>query len=183
MHQSSSTDQGCWSPHWQQQVSWLHGLILCRGLCIRIVSGFWLLKHQAFQAPTMFPDQSAPLPMSGSHRDIAYVVRKLLTVTGALTGMLQFMLFTIWRGHTIYNLDGGWHDINWFYRPILGWLSGSSMGYYYTMGSGMISWSARKQKVVAASSTYHGIWIMQRSSPAQNNAFITAFANIATWRI
>ena len=29
----------------------------------------------------------------------------------------------------------------------------SSMGYCYTMGSGIISWSARKQKVVATSST------------------------------
>ena len=100
-------------------------------------------------------------PSLGSRPDICYVVRKLLEfldcyrrshwdaairVVCYLKGTQDLHLrlgggdMTL-RGFT----DSSWGDCQDGCR--------SSMGYCYTMGSGMISWSARKQKVVATSST------------------------------
>ena len=100
-------------------------------------------------------------PSLGSRPDIAYAVRKLsefldcfrcshweaaIRVVHYLKGTRDLRLRLGGGGMTLKGFtDSSWGDCQDGWR--------SSMGYCYTMGSGIILWSARKQKVVATSST------------------------------
>ena len=100
-------------------------------------------------------------PSLGSRPDIAYAVRKLsefldcyrrshwdaaIRVVRYLKGTRDLRLRLGGGEMTLAGFtDSSWGDCHDGRR--------SSMGYCYTMGSGLISWSARKQKVVATSST------------------------------